>query len=61
MQLGHALQFPVPVHILKGDLAAAARVIEEDRVVAGVTGPSPVAAPRWSSPHGAATRPRRSS
>jgi DNA-binding CsgD family transcriptional regulator/tetratricopeptide (TPR) repeat protein len=45
VQLRHALQFPVPVHIHQGDLAAAARVIEEDRVIAGVTGPSPVAAP----------------
>ena len=45
VQLRHALQFPVPVHIFRGDLAAAAQVIEEDRVIAGVTGPSPVAAP----------------
>jgi len=44
VQLRHALQFPVPIRILEGDLAAAARVIEEDRVIAGVTGPSPVAA-----------------
>jgi len=45
VQLRHALQFPVPVHILKGDLATAARVIWEDRLIAGLTGPSPVAAP----------------
>ena len=43
VQLRHALQFPVTVNIHKGDLAEAARIIEEDRVIAGVTGPSPLA------------------
>jgi DNA-binding CsgD family transcriptional regulator len=43
MQLRHALQFPVNVLIHQGDLAEAARIIEEDRVIAGVTGPSPLA------------------
>ena len=45
VQLRHALQFPVNVHVLTGDLAAAAQVIEEDRLIADVTGPSPAAIP----------------
>ena len=45
VQLRHALQFPVNIHVLTGDLAAAAQVIEEDRLIADVTGPSPAAVP----------------
>jgi hypothetical protein len=45
VQLRHALQFPGNVHVLTGDLAAAAQVIEEDRLIADVTGPSPAAIP----------------
>ena len=40
MQLRHALQFPVNIHVLTGDLATAARLIEEERVIAGVARPS---------------------
>lgn len=43
MQLRHALQFPVTVSIHKGDLATAARLIEEEYVIAGVAGPSSLA------------------
>jgi DNA-binding CsgD family transcriptional regulator len=45
VQLRHALQFPVNVHVLTGDLAAAAQVIGEDRFLADVTGPSPAVIP----------------
>jgi DNA-binding CsgD family transcriptional regulator len=43
MQLRHALQFPINIHVLTGDLATAARLIEEERVIAGVAGPSSLA------------------
>lgn len=45
VQLRFALQFPVNVHILRGELTTAARIIEEDRMIAEMTGPSPIAIP----------------
>ena len=38
LQLRIAIQFPVQVHIHRGELATAARLIEEDRWIAEITG-----------------------
>jgi DNA-binding CsgD family transcriptional regulator len=43
VRLQFALQFLSSSHLLAGDLAAAARAIEEDRAIAEATGTSPVA------------------
>jgi hypothetical protein len=43
VRLQFALQFLARSHLLAGDLAAAARAIEEDRAIAAATGRSPVA------------------
>jgi DNA-binding CsgD family transcriptional regulator len=43
VRLQFALQFLARNHLLAGDLAAAARAIEEDRAIAAATGRSPVA------------------
>jgi DNA-binding CsgD family transcriptional regulator len=51
VQLRFAINFLVEMHILRGDLSAAARVIEEDRLIAEVTGPpevSPTAMMLWA-------------
>jgi DNA-binding CsgD family transcriptional regulator/tetratricopeptide (TPR) repeat protein len=43
VQLRFAINFLVGVHILRGELSAAAALIAEDRLIAEVTGPPPVA------------------
>jgi DNA-binding CsgD family transcriptional regulator len=42
VQLRFAINFLAETHILRGELSAAARLIEEDRLIAEVTGPPPV-------------------
>ena len=42
VQLRFAINLLAPMHILRGELSAAARLIEEDRLIAEVTGPPPV-------------------
>ena len=43
MHLQFALDFLARAHILAGELTAAARLIEEDRLIAEATGNPPVA------------------
>ena len=43
MQLRFAITHLGLYHIVEGELSSAARLIEEDRLIAEVTGPPPVA------------------
>src|SRR5579863_1474119 len=56
--LQFGLNFLAVPHLLAGELATAARLIEEDRLVAEATGNPPIAYTPWRSPPGAARRDR---